>query len=59
MIEAWSLPDQPRLHWLVEGRELDDEEVRAAHAAWYAEHPRFVTAAVARLAPLLSVWRAA
>lgn len=58
VVDAWSLPDQPRAHWLVEGVEIDDAEVRAAHAAWYAAHPEFVDAAVERLAPLLSVWRA-
>lgn len=58
VVDAWSLADQPRAHWLVEGVEIDDAEVRAAHAAWYAAHPEFVDAAVERLAPLLSVWRA-
>lgn len=58
VVDAWSLPDEPRAHWLVEGVEIDDAEVRAAHAAWYAAHPEFVAAAVERLAPLLSVWRA-
>lgn len=59
VVEAWSLPDPPRAHWVVEGVELDDAEVRAAHTAWYAAHPEFVAAAVQRLAPLLAVWRAA
>jgi len=58
VVDAWSLADHPRAHWLVEGVEIDDAEVRAAHAAWYAAHPEFVDAAVQRLAPLLSVWRA-
>lgn len=59
VVDAWSLPDEPRAHWLVEGAEIDDAEVRAAHAEWYAAHPDFVVAAVDRLAPLLAVWRAA
>lgn len=59
VVEAWSLPDDPRAHWLVNGAEVDDAEVRAAHTAWYAAHPEFVAAAVERLAPLLAVWRAA
>lgn len=59
VIEAWSLPDEPRAHWLVEGVEVEDAEIRAAHRAWYAAHPDFVAAAVGRLAPLLQTWRAA
>lgn len=59
VVEAWSLPDEPRAHWIVDGREVDDAEIRAAHTAWYAAHPEFVAAAVARLAPLLSAWGAA
>jgi hypothetical protein len=59
VVEAWSLPDEPRAHWIVEGAALDDAEVRAAHTEWYAAHPAFVEAAVDRLAPLLAVWRAA
>lgn len=58
VVEAWSLPDEPRAHWIVDGREVDDAEIRAAHTAWYAAHPGFVAAAVARLAPLLSAWGA-
>lgn len=58
VVEAWSLPDPPRAHWIVEGVAIDDDEVRAAHTAWYAAHPDFVEAAVERLAPLLAVWRA-
>lgn len=57
VIEAWSLPDEPRAHWIVGGVAIDDAEVRAAHTAWYAAHPDFVAAAVERLAPLLAVWR--
>ncbi|WP_255305004.1 WcbI family polysaccharide biosynthesis putative acetyltransferase [Microbacterium sp. 3J1] len=59
VVEAWSLADAPRAHWIVNGSEIDDAEVRAAHLAWYAAHPEFVAAAVERLAPLLTVWRAA
>ncbi len=59
VVEAWSLPDAPRAHWLVNGEDIDDAEIRAAHLAWYAAHPAFVAAAVERLASLLAVWRAA
>lgn len=57
VVEAWSLPDEPRAHWIVDGTELDAREVEDAHRAWYARHPEFVRAAVQRLAPLLAVWR--
>ncbi|WP_285025452.1 WcbI family polysaccharide biosynthesis putative acetyltransferase [Plantibacter sp. ME-Dv--P-122b] len=57
VVDAWSLPDEPRDHWIIEGVEVDDAEVRAAHTGWYASHPEFVAAAVDRLAALLSVWR--
>lgn len=57
VIEAWSLPEEPRAHWLVEGRVVDDAEVRDAHRRWYAAHPAFVDAALTRLAPLLSRWQ--
>lgn len=59
VIDAWSLPDEPRAHWLVDGVPVEDAEVRDAHAAWYATHPDFVAGAVRRLAPLLETWRAA
>lgn len=57
VVEAWSLPDAPRAHWLVNGDAVDADEVRAAHLAWYAAHPDFVAAALTRLAPLVDVWR--
>ncbi|MET0352517.1 WcbI family polysaccharide biosynthesis putative acetyltransferase [Plantibacter sp. lyk4-40-MEA-4] len=57
VVDAWSLPDEPRDHWIIEGVEVDDAEVRAAHTDWYASHPEFVVVAVDRLAALLSVWR--
>lgn len=59
VVEAWGLPDAPRAEWIVAGQIVDDAEVRAAHAAWYAAHPEFVAAAIARLAALLEIWRAA
>lgn len=57
VVDAWSLTDEPRDHWILEGVEVDDAEVRAAHTDWYASHPEFVVAALDRLAALLSVWR--
>lgn len=57
--DAWGLDDEAQPHWIVGGEQLDVDAVRAAHLAWYAAHPAFVTAAVDRLAPLLTRWRAA
>ncbi|OII42221.1 WcbI family polysaccharide biosynthesis putative acetyltransferase [Plantibacter sp. MMLR14_011] len=57
VVDAWALPDEPRDHWIIEGVEVHDAEVRAAHTDWYASHPEFVVVAVDRLAALLSVWR--
>lgn len=57
VVDAWSLTDEPRDHWIIDGVEVDDAEVRAAHIDWYASHPEFVVAAVDRLAAQLSVWR--
>ena len=57
VVDAWSLTDEPRDHWILEGVEVDDAEVRAAHTDWYASHPAFVVAAVDRLTALFSVWR--
>lgn len=59
VVAAWSLPDEPRAHWIVDGRAVEEAEVRDAHAAWYRANPAFVAAAVQRLAPLLHAWRAA
>ncbi|WP_138946969.1 WcbI family polysaccharide biosynthesis putative acetyltransferase [Plantibacter sp. M259] len=57
VVDAWSLTDEPRDHWILEGVEVDDAEVRAAHTDWYASHPEFVVAALDRLSALLTVWR--
>jgi hypothetical protein len=57
VVDAWSLTDGPRDRWILEGVEVDDAEVRAAHTDWYASHPEFVVAAVDRLSALLTVWR--
>lgn len=58
VVETWSLPDEPRLHWTVEGAEVDESEIRESHLAWYADHPEFVNAAMPRVKPLLDVWAA-
>lgn len=59
VVEAWDLPDAPRDHWLVDGAPVTTDAVREAHRAWYAAHPGFVDAAMARLAPLVRRWRTA
>lgn len=48
VLSARGLTDTPREHWLVEGRQISDEEVRAAQMSWYAAHPRVVAAGLAR-----------
>ncbi|AZH83719.1 peptide ABC transporter ATPase [Plantibacter sp. PA-3-X8] len=57
VVDAWSLTDEPRDHWILEGVEVDDAEVRAAHTDWYASHAEFVVPALDRLSALLTVWR--
>jgi hypothetical protein len=59
VLEAWDLADDPRDHWLVDGRPLAVAEVREAQLDWYAQHPEFVRAAVDRAASLLKRWQAA
>ncbi|NQX34645.1 WcbI family polysaccharide biosynthesis putative acetyltransferase [Herbiconiux sp. VKM Ac-2851] len=48
VIEAFDLPSEPTVDWIVDGRSLSAEDVRSAHLAWYAEHPGAVTAGLAR-----------
>lgn len=48
VIDAWDLDEVPRAHWLVGGREVDADEVRAAHREWYARRPDVVAAGVER-----------
>ncbi len=57
VVDAWGLPDEPREHWLIEGAEVDPDEVAAAHLAWYRRHPAFLDAALSRLQPTLRHWR--
>ena len=57
VVDAWGLADEPRGHWLVDGAEVDPEEVFVAHLAWYRRHPAFVDAALSRLRPTLRRWR--
>ncbi|THG29908.1 WcbI family polysaccharide biosynthesis putative acetyltransferase [Naasia lichenicola] len=48
VIEAYGLNAEPRAHWLVDGRELSEDEVRVAHLDWYRAHPDAVTAGLTR-----------
>lgn len=59
VVEAWGLDAEPRRDWIVAGETLAADTVAEEHRRWYVVHPEFVTAAVERLAPLLSRWRAA
>lgn len=59
VIDAWDFDDAPRPNWQVAGAEVSSDEVREAHLQWYRQHPRFVDAALVRVAPLLARWGAA
>ncbi|GGK57614.1 hypothetical protein GCM10011509_02550 [Ornithinimicrobium pekingense] len=53
VLEALGLGGDPRPGWVVDGRELTDEEVGAAHQEFYATHPRVVEVGVAKKAQVL------
>lgn len=53
VLAALGLPGEPRPTWRVEGREVDDDEVGAAHEEFYAAHPRVVEVGVAKKADVL------
>jgi hypothetical protein len=46
VLAARGLTAAPREHWIVRGRTVTEETVRAAHLAWYADHPEWVAAAL-------------
>lgn len=46
--EAFDLADEPREHWLVEGRPVDAAEVHRVQLAWYRRHPDVVAAGIRR-----------
>lgn len=48
VIDALGLAATPRAHWVIHRENVEDETVRTAHLAWYAEHPEWVVAALAR-----------
>ena len=45
VLAARGLAAAPREHWIVRGQTVTEETVRAAHLAWYADHPQWVGAA--------------
>lgn len=48
VIDALGLGASPEPAWIVDGQRVDVETVRAAHLAWYAEHPDAVATGLAR-----------
>ncbi len=54
VIRAYGLDAEPRSHWIVDGGELPEDEVREAHLQWYGTHPDAVTAGLARHASALT-----
>ena len=55
VLDAVGLDAEPRPHWLVDGTEVDDEDVRAAQLDWYRTHPQWVTAGLDRHARRLEL----
>ncbi|MGY3127069.1 hypothetical protein ACVWW9_000568 [Agrococcus sp. UYP33] len=55
VIDALGLDAEPREHWIVDGERVDDGDVRAAHLAWYGEHPDVVVAGTRRHADAMAV----
>lgn len=55
VVETWGLDDEPSDHWVVDGVAVSTEDVRAAHLAWYAQHPDAVTAGLQRHAAVLAL----
>jgi Polysaccharide biosynthesis enzyme WcbI len=55
VLAALGLDAEPRPYWLVDGRPVDDREVREAQLAWYATHPGWVEAGLRRYAERMAV----
>ncbi|SNT42111.1 WcbI family polysaccharide biosynthesis putative acetyltransferase [Rhodococcoides kyotonense] len=55
VVEALGLDAAPRERWTVEGHSLSEDDVRIAQIAWYADHPEFIDAALARYGELLEI----
>lgn len=52
VVAAHGLVEAPRAHWLIDGREVDTDDVARAHLAWYAARPELLDAALGRSVPL-------
>ncbi|WP_308214717.1 WcbI family polysaccharide biosynthesis putative acetyltransferase [Williamsia maris] len=48
VLRALGLDGPPVPHWVVDGVDLDPDEVHRVHMRWYAEHPEFIDAALTR-----------
>lgn len=59
VIDAWHLDANATSTWTVDGQELDPDRIRAAHLAWYRDHPDAVTEGLSRHAAAMNVLRAA
>lgn len=55
VLDALGLAGAARPHWIVDGAEVDDEEVRIAQRAWYIAHPQWVAAGLERHAARLEL----
>lgn len=55
VIDAFELAAEPVENWIIDGAAVDTETVRAAHLAWYAEHPDAIDAGLARHASTLAI----
>lgn len=55
VIDAWALDAPARPHWTVRGESVDDVTVRDAQLAWYADHPGWVEAGLARHADRITL----
>lgn len=53
VLSALRLDGEPLDTWLVDGREVSDEEIGAAHLAFYVDHPRVLEVGIARTGDLL------
>ncbi|WP_308690927.1 WcbI family polysaccharide biosynthesis putative acetyltransferase [Williamsia phyllosphaerae] len=55
VLRALGLDGSPVPHWVVDGADLDPDDVHRVHMRWYAEHPEFVAAALDRHAERIRV----
>lgn len=55
VLRALGLPGDARPDWTVDGSDVSSDVVHRAHLDWYAAHPQFVDAALARHSELLRI----